>query len=66
MRMRTGYGCFTLMPAPDVAAAYSSGDMTQAGVAAVAKSVEELDYGGIAPEDIRAYDHRRVGRVSSA
>ncbi|MCY4371775.1 MAG: ABC transporter substrate-binding protein [bacterium] len=31
--------------------AYSSGDMTQAGVVAAAKSIEELDFGGIAPNE---------------
>ena len=31
--------------------AYSSGDMTQAGVVAAAKSIGELDFGGIAPNE---------------
>ena len=31
--------------------AYDNGDMTQAGVLAAAKSIEELDFGGIAPNE---------------
>ncbi len=31
--------------------AYENGDMTQAGVLAAAKSIEELDFGGIAPSE---------------
>ncbi len=31
--------------------AYESGDMTQTGVLAAAKSIEELDFGGIAPNE---------------
>ena len=31
--------------------AYESGDMTQAGVLAAAKSIEDLDFGGIAPNE---------------
>jgi len=32
-------------------AAYESGDMTQAGVLAAAKSLEEVDFGGLAPNE---------------